>query len=103
MSESRWPRGGGTPRGPEAQAEGSQRANHTAAAPIGLLLSRLQGVRKSGRGWQAKCPSHEDRHASLSVGEASRRGWSIVRKPAPRRFSSCASVPCGRLLLRLRR
>jgi hypothetical protein len=71
MSESRWPRGGGTPRGPEAQAEGSQRANHTAAAPIGLLLSRLQGVRKSGRGWQAKCPSHEDRHASLSVGEAS--------------------------------
>lgn len=32
------------------------------------LLSRLEGVRKSGEGWMAKCPAHEDRTASLSVG-----------------------------------
>lgn len=32
------------------------------------LLTRLEGVRKSGEGWMAKCPAHEDRTASLSVG-----------------------------------
>ncbi|MHB8423258.1 MAG: toprim domain-containing protein [Leptospirales bacterium] len=31
------------------------------------ILSRLQRVRKSGKGWTAKCPAHEDRNASLSV------------------------------------
>ena len=31
------------------------------------LLGRLEGVRRSGRGWSARCPAHEDRHASLSV------------------------------------
>ncbi|MCC6223447.1 MAG: hypothetical protein IT201_08160 [Thermoleophilia bacterium] len=38
----------------------------TAAA---RLLGRLEGVRRSGDGWTARCPAHEDRHASLSVGE----------------------------------
>ena len=33
------------------------------------LLSRLQGVRKNGGGWQARCPSHEDTRASLSISE----------------------------------
>lgn len=32
-----------------------------------LLLSRLEGVRKSQNGWTARCPAHADRHASLSV------------------------------------
>lgn len=36
-----------------------------------LLLSRLDRVRKSGKGWTAKCPAHEDRTASLSVAEGS--------------------------------
>lgn len=40
----------------------------TATNPIDLFLARLEGVRKSGAGWMAKCPVHEDRHASLSVG-----------------------------------
>jgi hypothetical protein len=31
------------------------------------ILSRLEGVRKSGSGWQARCPAHEDRQASLSI------------------------------------
>jgi putative DNA primase/helicase len=35
--------------------------------PVALLLDRLEGVRRSGQGWDARCPGHEDRHASLSV------------------------------------
>ena len=35
--------------------------------PVQLLLKRLEGVRRSGEGWTARCPGHEDRHASLSV------------------------------------
>jgi len=35
--------------------------------PLELLLSKLPGVRKSGSGWSARCPAHDDRHASLSV------------------------------------
>lgn len=38
--------------------------------PVGVLLSRLEGVRKNGdRGWLARCPCHKDRTASLSIGE----------------------------------
>ena len=32
------------------------------------ILSRLRGVRQNGSGWTARCPAHEDRRASLSVG-----------------------------------
>lgn len=35
--------------------------------PVAVLLDRLEGVRTSGRGWDARCPGHEDRHASLSI------------------------------------
>ncbi len=31
------------------------------------FLERLEGVRRSGRGYVARCPAHDDRHASLSV------------------------------------
>lgn len=34
-----------------------------------ILLSRLEGVRKSGRGWLARCPAHTDKSASLSIAE----------------------------------
>jgi hypothetical protein len=34
------------------------------------VLSRLQGVRKDGRGWKALCPAHDDRKPSLKVDEA---------------------------------
>src|SRR5438552_2463280 len=33
------------------------------------LLPRLERVRKSRRGWSARCPAHEDKHNSLSVAE----------------------------------
>ena len=31
------------------------------------IFSQLQGVRKTGSGWIARCPVHDDRHPSLSV------------------------------------
>lgn len=31
------------------------------------FLSRLDKVRKTGKGWQAKCPAHEDKGPSLSI------------------------------------
>jgi hypothetical protein len=31
------------------------------------LLAKLDGVRQLGSGWEAKCPAHDDRRASLSV------------------------------------
>ena len=31
------------------------------------ILTKLEGVRKNGSGWQARCPAHEDRQASLSI------------------------------------
>jgi putative DNA primase/helicase len=33
------------------------------------VLELLDGVRQSGTGWSARCPGHDDRHASLSVSE----------------------------------
>ncbi len=35
--------------------------------PVDLVLGRLEGVRVSGASWVARCPAHDDRHASLSV------------------------------------
>lgn len=39
------------------------------AAPIEVLLGRLDRPRKTGRGWTARCPAHGDRTASLSIAE----------------------------------
>jgi hypothetical protein len=36
-------------------------------ASIDLVLSRLQKVRRYGKGYTARCPAHDDRTASLSV------------------------------------
>ncbi len=36
------------------------------------LLSRLDGVRRTRRGWQTKCPAHDDRNPSLSIFEGER-------------------------------
>ncbi|NUQ46866.1 MAG: hypothetical protein HUU22_12645 [Phycisphaerae bacterium] len=35
--------------------------------PLQNVLSRLAGVRKCGDGHEARCPGHDDQHASLSV------------------------------------
>ncbi len=36
------------------------------------LVARLEGVRRSGRGWMARCPAHDDHTPSLSVSEGDR-------------------------------
>jgi putative DNA primase/helicase len=41
------------------------------------VLSRLDGVRRSGSRWAAFCPAHEDRHRSLSIGEG-RDGGALL-------------------------
>jgi putative DNA primase/helicase len=33
------------------------------------VLARLNGVRRNGSGWQARCPAHEDHNPSLSISE----------------------------------
>ncbi|MBA3768099.1 MAG: hypothetical protein H0W99_14180, partial [Acidobacteria bacterium] len=33
------------------------------------VLSKLRNVKRSGKGWSARCPAHSDAHNSLSVGE----------------------------------
>lgn len=40
--------------------------------PVALILERLEGARKSGTGWIARCPAHKDRSPSLSVREGTR-------------------------------
>lgn len=37
---------------------------------VDVLLARLWGVKKTSSGWQAKCPAHDDRKASLSIAMA---------------------------------
>ena len=34
---------------------------------VNNVLARFDRVRRSGRGWQARCPSHDDRTPSLSI------------------------------------
>jgi hypothetical protein len=35
------------------------------------MVGRLEGVRRVGNGWIARCPAHDDRSPSLSLGEGS--------------------------------
>src|ERR1039457_6257561 len=39
------------------------------ARPIDRVLAHLEGVHRSGDGFMARCPHHDDSHASLSVKE----------------------------------
>jgi hypothetical protein len=41
----------------------------TQNSPIDNVIDHLQGARRSGPGWVAKCAHHDDRHASLSIKE----------------------------------
>ena len=43
--------------------------NSTIVRPIDRLLEHLDGVRRSGRGWTARCPAHNDKTPSLSIAE----------------------------------
>ena len=41
------------------------------------MLDRLDGVRQSGARWTARCPAHDDRRASLSVGRGDDGRWLL--------------------------
>lgn len=41
------------------------------------FLALLEGAKRSGDGWMAKCPAHEDRSASLAVANG-RNGGTIL-------------------------
>ncbi|MDE2255904.1 MAG: hypothetical protein KGL42_16775 [Betaproteobacteria bacterium] len=41
----------------------------TIGTPSQLLLPRLEGVIKTGKGWRARCPSHGGKSASLAITE----------------------------------
>jgi hypothetical protein len=43
--------------------------NDETARPVNRVLSLLEDVRKSQRGWTALCPAHGDRRSSLSIAE----------------------------------
>lgn len=66
----------GGPGFAEQQATGQSSRNVNAARTsalsqpsIELVLTRLEGVRPYGKGHTARCPSHEDRTASLSIAQ----------------------------------
>jgi len=60
---------------PESAADHNHDNDHSldASAPIEGILWRLENIRRTGNGWSARCPSHDDRHASLSIAEADDR------------------------------
>jgi len=37
--------------------------------PVELVLSKLPGAKRNGKGWHARCPAHDDRRPSLSIAE----------------------------------
>lgn len=55
---------------PSAPAPGPRKP-YDGPTGVQAVLERLDGVKeaKPGQQWEARCPAHEDRHASLSVGQ----------------------------------
>jgi hypothetical protein len=45
------------------------RSGVVSETPLNRVLGRLDAVRKTPSGFTARCPSHDDRHASLSISE----------------------------------
>jgi hypothetical protein len=60
------------------------------------ILGQLERVHKTGRGWSARCPAHEDRNPSLSIAEGD-DGRILLRC-----FAGCPTDRvCGSLGLKL--
>ena len=45
---------------------------------LDAILQKFQRVKASGKGYSAQCPSHDDRHNSLSISEGD--GGKILLK-----------------------
>jgi putative DNA primase/helicase len=41
------------------------------------VLARFPDARRDGDGWAAKCPAHDDRKASLSIGRGDKQPWVL--------------------------
>jgi hypothetical protein len=41
----------------------------TPSGPVARVLARVQGVRRNGTSWTARCPAHDDRTPSLSIAQ----------------------------------
>src|SRR5690606_18985346 len=82
--EKRNPAGG--PGFGGSQTIGGGPRGHDTAGPLGLVLDRLDNVRRSGRGFTAKCPAHADRTASLSLAEG-RDGRALLHC-----FAGCSAL-----------
>ncbi len=55
---------------PHVRGAGSGTASQSGLSPLNVILARLEGVRKQGPGFMAKCPAHHDKTASLAITEA---------------------------------
>lgn len=55
-------------RAPEVERPTGRRPLRGDALTVEEILSRLSSVRRCGPGWVARCPAHEDREPSLSIG-----------------------------------
>jgi hypothetical protein len=64
--------------------------------PVERLLSKLPDAKHAGKGWSARCPAHEDRRASLSIGEGD-DGRALVKCHA----GCSVDAVCGALGLRV--
>lgn len=54
--------------GSELQTQKNNNPAHKSEQGIDVLLSRLDGIRKTGQDrWMARCPAHGDKTASLSI------------------------------------
>lgn len=87
--------------------------------PMERILAKLPDARRSGTGWSARCPAHDDRRASLSVGEDDRGAvlihchatcapeaviraigleWVDLFPPEPERRNGHAKARAGRIV-----
>lgn len=57
-------------KSPAVGGKGFYNASSSGLSPLETILTLLEGVRKSGRGYTAKCPAHSDKTASLAISEA---------------------------------
>ena len=48
------------------------------SAAVDNVLARLDRVHRSGRGWTARCPAHDDHRPSLSINEGN-DGRALVK------------------------
>jgi len=61
-------------------------------ASVNDILSRLRGVRRSGGGWLALCPAHNDKRASLSVKQTHDQKILLYCHASCRTEDICAAI-----------